>query len=66
MQYQTLMQWAKSMFGDNAPKSSVTLQRWARRGQIIPKPKKVGREWMVQPNARYFNPSDPSSLVERL
>jgi predicted site-specific integrase-resolvase len=50
-----LEQWARAVFGANAPKSIATLRRWARQGNIVPKPDKVGRDWLVKPEARYVN-----------
>lgn len=63
----TLVQWARETFGENGPKSLVTLRRWARNGQIIPRPQKVGREYLVKPGARYVNPNDfAGSLADRI
>lgn len=59
----TLEQWAKAKFGDNAP-CIQTLRRWARNGNIHPKPKKVGREFLVQPEAQYINHNEPIDLAE--
>lgn len=62
----TLEQWARATFGENGPKSLVTLRRWARAGKIIPRPRKVGKEYLVTPGARYFNPNDVPSLADRI
>lgn len=51
----TLEQWAKAKFGDNAPKNVTTLRRWARAGKIIPPPNKVGKNYMVKPDAKYHD-----------
>ena len=43
--------WAKNNF-DPPPKKRLLLT-WARTGQIIPTPVKVGRDWYVDENAQY-------------
>lgn len=49
----TLTAWAEQQFGDAAPKLK-TLQVWARSGQILPLPEKIGRSWFVLACANYF------------
>lgn len=49
--------WAASKFED-VP-ADKTLWRWARGGRIWPPPKKVGRNWLVSPDARYVDRDDP-------
>ena len=61
-----LRDWANTVFGDCAPKSDVTLRRWARDGKIMPRPKKVGRDYHVRADARYVNVNDPVSLAEMI
>ena len=47
-----------------APKSDVTLRRWARDGKIVPRPRKIGRDYAVRPDAKYINPNDPATLAD--
>lgn len=49
--------WASSKYEE--PPSIFTLRRWARDGRIYPIPKKVGRDWLVTPDARYIERDDP-------
>jgi len=46
-----LTAWATRNF--DPPPSINTLRQWARTGQIVPAPVKVGRAWMVEENAQY-------------
>jgi hypothetical protein len=57
-----LSMWAERKF--ERPPSSRTLRRWAENGNIFPPPKKYGRPYMVQENARYVDPSDPDYLAD--
>ncbi|MCL6401859.1 excisionase [Pectobacterium carotovorum subsp. carotovorum] len=45
--------WAIDEFGDAAPSSS-TLHYYAKHNMIFPPPKKVGRKWMVEQDARFI------------
>lgn len=47
----TLGDWAKSQFA-RVPHVN-TLRKWAREGDIQPRPELVGREYLVLPSARY-------------
>lgn len=47
----TLTEWAAARF-KRVP-HIVTLRRWAREQHIEPAPERVGREWKVDPRARY-------------
>lgn len=51
MKYLTLKEWDIQMF--SKPHSLRTLRTWAKGGLINPRPIKVGREWLVLPNAKY-------------
>lgn len=64
MKLQKLREWADSQFGNMAPKSDVTLRRWVRDGKIVPRPRKIGRDYAVRPDAKYINPSDPATLAD--
>ncbi|HEI6817133.1 excisionase [Yersinia enterocolitica] len=48
----TLLEWAKEEFGDKAP-SERLLKKYAKESRILPPAKKIGREWMVDKEARY-------------
>ena len=48
----SLRAWAKRVYGDEAP-AQTTLRKWARTAQIEPIPQKHGREYFVEPDARY-------------
>lgn len=65
MTWQKLRDWAESQFGECAPKSDETLRRWARDGKIIPRPRKIGKEYAVRHDARYVNPNDHDSTAGR-
>lgn len=45
-----LAAWAEARY--DPPPSPRVLQRWAREGEIVPKPVKVGRSYYVAPDAR--------------
>ncbi len=47
----SLIEWDKLSF--EKPHCLNTLRKWARSGMIQPQPKKVGREYLVIPTARY-------------
>lgn len=47
----TLQAWAERRF--DPPPSIHTLRKWARDCWIFPIPEKVGREYRVDPEARY-------------
>jgi hypothetical protein len=46
-----LMDWAKTKF-TKVPHIN-TLRNWVNNGLISPRPKKMGRDWYVKPNAEY-------------
>ena len=56
-----LKSWAATKF-ERVPHHK-TLQRWARQGFIYPAPRKVGKEWLLTPDAEYVT---VQSLVDRL
>ncbi|EGD9303980.1 excisionase [Escherichia coli] len=43
-----LTEWAKEEFSEPS-----TLSKYAKAGMIFPLPKKVGRRWRVDPQARF-------------
>lgn len=45
----TITEWAAQHY--SIPISPWVLGKWRREGQIYPPPERVGRHWMVQPNA---------------
>ena len=47
-----LTEWAKEEFSEPVPTPS-TLSKYAKAGMIFPLPKKVGRRWRVDPQARF-------------
>ncbi len=57
-----LAEWAQRL--STRPPSARTLRRWVRNGNIFPRPRKLGRTYVVSPNARYIDPSDPNYLEE--
>lgn len=73
-----LQEWASTTY--STPPSLSTLRRWAREGRIYPAPELHGKEYKVQPDATYVDPSKKnlrakpknitlpagSSLLERL
>jgi predicted site-specific integrase-resolvase len=54
----TLEDWAAKRYGEHAP-SIHTLRRWVREAKIMPAPKKHGRTYFVQEDAKYLNHNDP-------
>ncbi|WP_332629358.1 excisionase [Citrobacter sp. ESBL3] len=50
-----LQEWANSTY--STPPSLSTLRRWAREGRIYPAPELHGKEYKVQPDAIYVDPS---------
>ena len=50
-----LLEWANSTYP--TPPSLSTLRRWAREGRIFPAPELHGKEYKVQPDAIYVDPS---------
>lgn len=49
----TLRTWAKRKW--DPPPSARTLQRWVHNANIDPPPEKVGREYYVEPDAKYID-----------
>lgn len=47
----SLVEWDRQTF--ETPHHLNTLRKWARSGMIQPPPQKVGREYLVKPDARY-------------
>lgn len=47
-------EWAAQLFGEHAPHRN-TLSRWARTGQIMPLPVKIGKHYYVKPTAQYYH-----------
>lgn len=45
--------WAASQWDPPPPRE--TLWRWARMGRIAPPPQKVGRQYYVDPQAKYVD-----------
>lgn len=64
MKLQKLREWANEQFGSCAPKCDETLRRWVRQGKIIPRPRKIGKDYAVRSDARYVNPNDPASIAD--
>lgn len=44
--------WAERRF--DPPPAERTLRRWAKAGQIVPAPLKIGKTWYVQPTALHI------------
>jgi hypothetical protein len=44
--------WRERRYGEGGP-SMKTLRRWARDAKIVPPPKKQGRAYYVQEDARF-------------
>lgn len=65
----SLQTWAGQVYGDDAPCNN-TLRRWAREGLIVPRPRKQGRAYFVEPHATYASPEDVArgrtNLMERI
>lgn len=55
----TLERWAEARYGEHMP-TVATLRRWVREAKILPVPKKHGRAYYVQEDARYIDPTDPT------
>lgn len=50
--YVSLQEWAEKKFG-YVP-SATTLSRYAKNGQIYPKPVKFAGRWRVDPDAQFY------------
>lgn len=50
-----LQEWAEETY--SKPPSLSTLRRWTREGRIYPPPELHGKEYKVQPDASYVDPS---------
>lgn len=59
----TLQTWADANFAKLPHKN--TLRAWARDCKIFPIPEKVGRDWLVEPSARYVG-NDLSKVAEHV
>lgn len=59
----TLAEWAESKFSQ--PYKKGTLWMWARTGRIYPPPEKIGRNWWVEPNAKYVNPHNLKDVAQK-
>lgn len=59
----TLRAWADKQW--DPPPSVHTLRRWTREGRIFPWPEKRGREYFVDPDARYIEKDDPMVGIAR-
>lgn len=59
----TLQAWAEAHY--DPPPTQWVLRRWARDGELHPRPEKVGRTYYVASDARRLTGA-PRSLVERL
>jgi hypothetical protein len=57
--------WAHDLYGEHAPFIG-TLRRWARDGKIYPSPKKHGRSYFVEPDARYVDDHGDSDFLEKV
>jgi hypothetical protein len=58
-----LSDWAAKHY--SPPPSAYTLRQWAREGQIVPPPERVGKGWRVAEDAQRLAHGRPS-LVSRL
>jgi hypothetical protein len=58
----TLEEWAGLYFKD--PPKISTLRRWAKIGDIHPRPLKVGRRYLRVPDAEYVENPHEITLVE--
>ena len=60
-----LSEWAKRNY--DPPPSDWVLNKWVRRGEILPEPEMVGKRYYVEPGARRLTAPAPSGgLVQRL
>jgi hypothetical protein len=57
----TLQTWAGQRY-ETVPHRN-TLQRWARDGWIFPLPEKHGREYVVEPHARFVGPNPDPNVI---
>lgn len=60
-----LSEWAKRQY--DPPPSDWVLNKWVRRGEVLPEPELVGKRYYVEPTARRITaPASAGSLVRRL
>jgi Excisionase-like protein len=58
-----LLDWARRHY--SKPPSAYVLRQWARNGEIVPPPERVGKEWHVSEDAQRL-PMGRPSLLSRL
>jgi hypothetical protein len=58
-----LRDWAAKRYSPIPP--DFTLRRWARDGEIVPAPEKVGKFYYVDERAERLNTA-PSTLLDRI
>lgn len=59
----TLQAWAANHF--DPPPQIGTLRGWVRNDKIHPRPIKVGRTYMVLPDAQYISSAKTDNVVDR-
>lgn len=59
----TLQEWSSQNF--SVPFNIETLNKWARENLISPPAKKIGRRWLVQPNATYIESTIEAQRTEK-
>lgn len=60
----TLEAWANAQF--DPPPCAETRRRWVRGLRIWPRPLLIGRQYYVDPQAEYIDPSDTNDLLGRI
>jgi hypothetical protein len=58
----TLTDWAEQSLGLKPPPPIRTLQKWARDGNIVPKPVFIGREYRVDEDAVYVRKARKATI----
>lgn len=56
-----LADWAEQHY--DPPPSAWTLRQWARAGQIVPAPEKVGKSYYVSVDAKRVTDSTPTGAM---
>lgn len=62
----TLEAWLAANFAGPGAPTIGAVRRWARTGKIQPPPVKCGRSYYVDPDARYTEPAERGSLLDKV
>ncbi len=61
-----IIEWASGPNGFKYPPKAATLYKYAATGQIYPKPKKQGKKWVVDEDAKFVGIIASAPSLDRL